>query len=303
MDFPDWRSLVRAYLRARRQTLEPATTAGYYRNVLERLAGFLDDNEVACHAPLDELAVAVQDWVNARRWAASTRCTNLGIVRPFLEWAGRRGHITVGVHAELGNPRRPDPLPRALSPAQVSRLLDAVPDRRGRVIVLLEFQCGLRRAEVARLDVADVDLVAGSALVHGKGRVQRIAYLSGDTIDAVRLWMIERGPGPGALVCALDRPGRRLTPTWIGMLVSRWLSDAGLKTGPGDGVSGHALRHSCATAMLRNGGNIRVVQRAMGHRSIQTTARYLRADDDEVREAMAAVSTGRRRLTALEGSG
>lgn len=83
-------------------------------------------------------------------------------------------------------------------------------------------------------------------------------------------------------------------------MVSRWMMDAGLKHAPRDGVSGHALRHSCATKMLRDGRNIRVVQRAMGHKSIQTTARYLRADDDEVREAMAAVSTGTRRLTAVE---
>ena len=295
-----WPELVGAYLRSRRQTLEPTTTAGYYRYLLTRLAAHLDDNDVALDAELGVIAAAVDDWVGARRWAASTRCTNLGIVRPFLDWAGRRGHIVGGCGAELGNPRRPDPLPRALSAAQVDRLLQAVPDRRGRVIVLLEFQCGMRRAEVARLDLADVDLGERRVLVHGKGRVERVAYLSPETVDAIRLWMIERGPGPGALVCALDRPGRRLTPTWVGMLVSRWMVAAGLKTAPRDGVSGHALRHSCATKMLRDGSNIRVVQRAMGHRSIQTTARYLRADDDEVRQAMAAVSAGQRRLTAVE---
>jgi integrase len=298
-----WPDLVRAYLRARRQTIEAATSAVNYRYVLSVLARHLDAAEVDPHADIAVLAAAVADWTGARRWAPSTRCTNLGIVRPFLDWGARRGLITPGVAAELGNPRRPDPIPRALSTAQVAQLLTHVPDRRGRVIVLLEFQCGLRRAEVARLDLADLDLAAGSALVHGKGRVQRIAYLSADTIDAVRVWLVERGPGPGALVCAYDHPGRRLTPTWVGMMVSQWMADAGLKTAPGDGVSGHALRHSCATTMLRNGQNIRVVQRAMGHRSIQTTARYLRADDDEVREAMSGVSTGTRRLAAVEDAG
>lgn len=298
-----WTELSRAYLRSRRQTLEPTTTAGYYRYILANLAAHLADNDVALDASVDAVAGAVADWLGAKRWAASTRCTNLGIVRPFLDWAGRRGHITPGVAGELGNPRRPDPLPRALSADQVTRLLGHVPDRRGRVIVLLEFQCGLRRAEVAHLDLDDLDLEAGTALVHGKGRVERIAYLSAETIDAIRVWLVERGPGPGALVCAYDRVGRRLTPTWIGMLVSAWMTDAGLKTGPGDGVSGHALRHACATKMLRDGRNVRVVQRAMGHRSMMTTARYLRADDDEVRQAMAAVTSGARRLAAVEDAG
>lgn len=295
-----WSQLSHAYLRARRHVLEPLTTAGNYRYVLSNLGVFLEDNEVPPDGSLECLAAAVEDWLSAKRWAASTRCTNLGIVRPFFDWAGRHGHVTPGVAAELSNPRRPDPLPRALSADQVARLLATVPDRRGRVIVLLEFQCGLRRAEVARLDLADVDLAEGTALVHGKGRVQRVAYLSGETIDAIRVWLVERGLGPGALVCHLDRPGQRLTPTWIGMLVSAWMGAAGLKTGPGDGVSGHALRHACATKMLRDGRNVRVVQRAMGHRSMMTTARYLRADDDEVRAAMSAVSAGQRRLAAVE---
>lgn len=296
----DWPALVRAYLRSRRQTLEPTTSFGYYRNILERLGRYLDDNDVALDSSPVVIGEAVTEWLGARRWAASTRCTNLGIIRPFLDWAGRRGHIASGVAGELVNPRRPDPLPRALSTAQVARLLAHVPDRRGRLIVLLEFQCGLRRAEVARLDVDHVDQAEGTVLVHGKGRTERIAYLSADTLDALRLWLVERGPGPGALICAYDGAGRRLTPTWIGMMVARWMGDAGLKHAPRDGVSGHALRHSCATTMLRNGGNIRVVQRAMGHKNIQTTARYLRADDDEVRTAMAAVSTGTRRLSAVE---
>lgn len=298
-----WTSLIRAYLRSRRQVIEPITTASNYRYILTNLAGYLEDQQVPVDGSVDVIAGGVSDWLGARRWAPSTRCTNLGIARPFLAWAGRRGHIAPGVAGELGNPRRPEPLPRALNGDQVARLLQVVPDRRGRVIVLLEFQCGLRRAEVAKLDVDDLDLTDGSMLVHGKGRVERIAYLSAETIDAIRLWMVERGPGPGAVVCAYDQPGRRLTPTWVGMMVSRWMAQAGLKRAPRDGVSGHALRHACATKMLRDGGNIRVVQRAMGHKSIQTTARYLRADDDEVRAAMTAVSTGTRRLVALEDTG
>lgn len=297
-----WADLTRAYLRARRSTIEPTTTAGYYRWLLSNLADYLTDGEV----PMDDLEViagAVQDWIGGRRWAASTQCTNLGIVRPFLAWAARRGHLPAGVASELRNPRQPDPLPRAMSQAQVDRLLAHVPDRRGRVIVLLEFQCGLRRAEVARLDVGDVNMAAGTVLVHGKGRVERVAYLSDDTLDAIRLWLVERGPGPGALVCHLERTGQRLTPTWIGMLVTEWLRQAGLKHAARDGVSGHALRHSCATAMLRDGRNIEVVRRAMGHRSIKTTARYLRADDDEVRAAMQAVAPGRRRLFPVEEAG
>ena len=83
--------------------------------------------------------------------------------------------------------------------------------------------------------------------------------------------------------------------------MSRWMDDAGLKTGPRDGVSGHALRHTFATTMLRNGANIRVVQEAVGHSKITTTAVYLRADNDEIRAAMTGVTYGTRRLRAVAG--
>lgn len=298
-----WTDLTHAYLRSRRQVLEQTTSAKNYRYVLTNMARFLEDNEVPTGANLEVLAGVLDTWMLAKRWASSTRCTNLGIVRPFFDWAARRGHVASGVSAELSVPRRPDPLPRALSTDQVARLLAATPDRRGRVIVLLEFQCGMRRAEVARLDMSEVNLLEGTALVHGKGRVERIVYLSDETVDAIRVWLVERGSAAGALVCHLDHPGRRLTPTWIGMLVSAWMGDAGLKSAPRDGVSGHALRHACATKMLRDGANVRVVQVAMGHRSLTTTARYLRADDHEVRAAMSRVSAGQRRLVAVEDAG
>lgn len=296
-----WSGLVGGYMNSRtaRRRLAP-TSRATYRGVLTDLAGYLADTGARLASTPDELACAVDHWLEDRHWSANTCCTNLGIVRPFFNWAAQRGHVAGGVSALLANPRRTAPLPRAMSPKAVGALLGAVPDKRGMVIVLLECQCGLRRAEVAGLTMRDVDLVDGSILVHGKGGKERRVYPSAETMDAIRLWLVERGQSPGALICAYSSPGRHMTPTWIGIMVTRWMRDAGLKTAPRDGVSGHALRHTAATQMLRNGTNVRVVQAAMGHESIVTTARYLRADDPEVRTGMAGVpSYGPRRLRAV----
>ena len=294
-----WKSLALHYLRTRkaRRTLT-AGSRHQYRYVLVNFAEGMDGVPLA--TPAELLAGHVDRWLESHRWAISTICTNLGIIRPFLTWAGTAGYIAPGVASLVPNPRRPEPLPRALTTRHVQALLAVVPDARGRVIVLLEGQCGLRRAEVAGLDVTDVDLIDGSVrILHGKGGTQRRVYPSTETVDAIRAWMVERGPGPGALISSYDHPGARLTPTWIGMLVSRWMTEAGLKTMSGDGVSGHALRHTAATALLRDGTNIRVVQAALGHSSILTTARYLRADDPEVRAAMRRLTYGTRRLAAV----
>lgn len=295
-----WQSLALRYVRTRRNIT--AGTRMDYRYVLLDFAAAMAEVEFTVTA--DELIDAIDDqWLARRQWAPSTVCTNLGIVRPFLDWVARRGFLVGGVASELHNPRRPAPLPRALNQYQIEALLAHVPDRRGRVIVLLEWQCGLRRAEVTKIDMVDIDGDGGTIRVHGKGGKERVVYPSAETVDAIRAWLIERGAGPGPLICALHGPHRRLTPTWVGMLVASWMVDAGLKTNPGDGVSGHALRHTCATQMLRDGTNIKVVQTALGHESLQTTARYLRADDPEVRAAMTRLTHHTRRLAVVRNAG
>lgn len=298
-----WKSLAHEYLRSRaaRHGLAHQSRKNYAYTLTD-FTDFLTGRNVRHDTPAPALAVAVDTWLESRGWSATTCCTNLGIVRPFLDWCGTRGLITAGVPALLRNPRRPRLLPRAQSTSQVSRLLAHVPDRRGRAIVLLMAQAGLRRAEVSSLTMGDVDLAEGAVLVHGKGGKERVVYLSDETVDAVRSWLVERTLVPGALISSYEVPGKAVTPTWVGILVVRWMRDAGLKTMPNDGMSGHALRHSAATNMLRNGANIRVVQEALGHESITTTARYLRADNDEVRQAMQNLNYGSRRLRAVKDS-
>lgn len=294
-----WKALADGYLRSRaaRHGLAHQSRKNY-GYVLTDFTRFADGRRVRTDTPAAELAVLVDTWLESRGWAATTCCTNLGVVRPFLDWCGTRGLVTAGVAPLLRNPRRPRLLPRAQSTSQVARLLAHVPDRRGRAIVLLMAQGGLRRGEVARLMMGDIDLADGRALVHGKGGKERIVWLSDETLGAVRSWLVERTMVPGALISSYEHPGRPVTPTWVGILVARWMEDAGIKTMPHDGMSGHALRHSAATNLLRAGANIRVVQEALGHESITTTARYLRADNDEVRQAMRALSYGSRRLRA-----
>lgn len=322
MGRPVWAGLGSDYRRARRElkTISPKS-AHNLLYVLSDLCGWLDGaptvgplrrgpapRPVGPHADAAEIAQAVEGWVVAHTaWSPSTICTQLGLVRPFLEWAAARGRMTGGVAGQLRNPRKPKLLPRALPARAIDRLLAVVPDSRGRAVVLLEAQCGLRRAEVAAVRwPTDLDMTEGALMVHGKGGVDRVVWLSDETLDAIRVWLNERGAWAGPLI-SRTADGKAfprtvpMTPTRIGYMVTGWLSDAGLKTMPYDGVAGHALRHTAATQLLRDGANIRVVQSALGHASITTTARYLRVEDDEVREAMRGLSYGRR-LRAVDGA-
>lgn len=157
-------------------------------------------------------------------------------------------------------------------------------DLRETLMLRLAGEVGLRRAEVARVHTRDlVDGLSGAQLiVHGKGNKKRTVPLSQGLGDLIRLGA--EGHTPGASPTGWLFPdgfGGHLSPTYVGILVSRLLPD---------GLTMHTLRHRAATRAYRGTRNIRAVQQLLGHSSLATTARYTQVDDDEVRAAMMAAA-------------
>lgn len=152
---------------------------------------------------------------------------------------------------------------------------DRPKDRRDRAILRTLFDLGLRRAEVAALDLADLDLAAGRLLVLGKGRTEKVPLsLPAETVAVLRGWLAARGEAPGPLFFGLDRarngrPGRRLTGSGIWRIVRARGAAVGLVVRP------HGLRHLAVTTALDvSGGDIRAVARFSRHRDLRTVTRY-----------------------------
>lgn len=143
---------------------------------------------------------------------------------------------------------------------------------RDRAILRLLFDLGLRRAEVCRLDVGDVDFEGEAISVLGKKRTQKeLRTLPGPTIQALRAWMEVRGTEPGPLFVNCSRAHReeRLTPTGLTVMVKDLGERIGLKVTP------HALRHAAITAALDlTGGDVRAVQRFSRHRDVRILTVY-----------------------------
>jgi len=162
--------------------------------------------------------------------------------------------------------------------------------RRDLAAVRLLYDLALRRVEVSRLDVEDVDLGAGTVAVLGKGRTERaILSLPEPTAAALRGWLDVRGTDPGPLFLNFDRAGkgRRLSGTSIYRMVRKLGAAVGLAVRP------HGLRHAAITEALdRTNGNLREVQRFSRHRDPRTLTRY-----DDNREDLGG------RVAALVASG
>jgi integrase/recombinase XerD len=140
---------------------------------------------------------------------------------------------------------------------------------------------GLRVGEIVALDVADLDLDAGTVSVPGKGGKRRTVYLVDISRQRLADWLAVReraaGEGETALFVVLDRAkrftGRRMTRRAIEALTDRYLERLGLKRG---GISCHSLRHSAAVWARAFGAAVDALADMLGHASVDTTRIYAR---------------------------
>ena len=175
-----------------------------------------------------------------------------------------------GVVEQIPYGKKPKTLPAVLSRAAVATRCDALPDNRLRVLVRTAYAGGLRAGEAVRLRVADRD--SSRLLLHvrqGKGRKDRLVPLSPLLPEELRAYGRRYRPAdwlfPGL------QAGR---PVSLGN-VQRQFAAVVRPLGWSQKVSRHTLRHSYATHLLEAGVDVITVQHLLGHRDLQTTARYL----------------------------
>ena len=272
---------IRTYLRQR------VNSGSYNRKSLASVRGrlrTLDDS--FGRRPLDQFTRrAIDRWLaTLGHLAPSSRSSYLASVRTFTAWLTREGHVSADPCAGVPSIRRPRSIPRAQPPAAVAAILAACADSRDRAIVWLEVGCGLRRAEVARLDWDDYDPEGATLLVRGKGGHERLLPVPEPVALALAAVRTRGNTGP---IIRNKVTGGRISIEWVGARVSELMREAGLKQAPYDGVSGHALRHTAASDVLDRCHDLRVVQEMLGHQHLATTSIYLRrASITQLRDAM-----------------
>ena len=244
--------------------------------------------KVVCDDPAKVNRAHVAKWLATPNLSAAYRRSRVSTLRGFTKWCVLNGYMKVDPAIAAKAPPVPAALPRALTPGQVAKVLSACPDSRARVVVLLMAQEGLRRKEVAEMQVADVDLANSSVLVRGKGgagQVTRMLPLSDETRQALDDYLTECPASFGPLVRSKVHPDRGITAHSLGEMVSEVMQSAGVHV-VGDGKSGHALRHSMAHHMIDNGATVLEVKAALGHATVKTTEVYLRGRVEDLRTAM-----------------
>lgn len=282
--------IVRRYVRYLR--LERS----YSDNTLEAYRH--DLNYLLCHLQsegTDPLGVKLE---NLDHFAASLHEHGIGAksqarilsgVRSFYRYLVLDGYIEVDPTELLVSPHLPKHLPEFLSTEEVDRLeaavdLSAKEGHRNRAIIEMFFSCGLRVSELTNLKLSGLFLEQRFIRVLGKGNKERLVPISERAIHELNLWFDDRKrldikPGEEDYVF-LNRRGHHLTRVMILIMVKRLGEAAGIRKT----ISPHTLRHSFATALLRGGADLRVIQELLGHASIGTTEIYTHLDDETLRQ-------------------
>lgn len=277
--------LVLKYVRERsaRGELVGATAQQYRSRLLDFAQSVPDGAQVITRR-------VVEKWLERDGLSVHYRRARLSAVRGFTKWCVLNGFMDKDPCLGIGLPRLPDLLPRYLSAEEMANLMRECGDTRTRLAALLMCQEMLRRGECARLLIGDIDLGKRIISVRGKGgrgEITRREPITDETYAVLRAYLAETRQHAGPLFRSRRDVNKPVTGPTLGEDVTKAMYRAGVKHYAFDGRSPHALRHTGAQDLADAGVDMRVVQKALGHRSIRSTELYVRGDVNGLREAMA----------------
>jgi len=207
--------------------------------------------------------------LNERKLTAQTVAGRITALRFFFVKVLRRPYQEL----DLVYPKLPDRLPTVLSEDEVAKLIESASNAYHRVMLTTLYATGMRRTELSRLKVEDID--SQRMVIHvrqGKGGKDRDVTLSPRLLEILRDYWKWRKPQV-YLFPSLQRkrPGLPITDRAIYHAVRAAAQRAGIKKK----ISPHVLRHSWATHLLERGTDLKTIQMLLGHVDLEATTIYL----------------------------
>ncbi len=225
-------------------------------------------------------AVARQDVIRylnhlmfERNLSKATASNVLSVLKSFYRFMVENGHLETSPTRGISSIRLDKKAPVYLTIQEMHDLIDTAVDSRDRIIVRMLYATGVRISELLNIRKRDIDFERRTIKVFGKGAKERIVLISSEMADEL------------AQYCERERLGNDgrlfdLTPR----TVQRDIKVLALRAGIAKNVTPHKLRHSFATHMLQNGGNVVAIQKLLGHASLNTTQIYTHYNVDDLKE-------------------
>jgi len=235
----------------------------------------------------------VTDYLMAQRkrgLSARSVARHLAAIRMFYRFLYREKLVPNDVTQLVDTPKLWRRLPATLDYAEVDKLLDAPKPGtklglRDKAMFEFMYATGLRVSEIAALKLSDVNAEAGFLRTVGKGNKERIVPVGKQALEWLERYCRDSRPFFGKTTPTrgeifLSSRATGLSRKTIWHLIKKYAREAGL----GKNITPHTLRHSFASHLLQNGGDLRVIQEMLGHADISTTQLYTHVDQRRLKD-------------------
>ena len=284
-----WTDSFLEYLKSERND-SPATIESYAKD-LSMFQNFLEEqNPDASWTAVQ--ADDVREWViflmDEMKLTAASVNRKLSAMRTYYKYLRRMGWVKINPMEKVVAPKKKRALPYYVRESEMDRLLELTAEDksfkgiRNRLILMMFYETGIRRAELLGLTDASVDLAAKQVKVTGKRNKQRIVPFGGELEEEIRAYRVARE----------EALGRRDFPTFFVTEKGTAMGEAQVGKVVKDNLSlvttikkrsPHVLRHSFATAMLNNNADLTSIQKLLGHESVATTEIYTHVSFEELK--------------------
>lgn len=289
MNSESWTDSFLEYLKSERN-FSNCTLESYSHSLLE-CKRFLDSlNENLSWATVD--ASVIREWIvymlDEQNLSKGSVNVHLSALRSFYKYLRMMSLVDANPMAKVTGPKNKKPLPSFVKEGDMNRLLDIMSNDDSykgvlnRLIIMMFYETGMRRAELQTLKDSDVDLAAKQLKVLGKRNKQRIIPFGEELEREIRTYKELRESVKASSVeeFLLTEAGKPVTYEFLGRVVKESLSlvTTQQKRTP------HVLRHSFATAMLNNDADLGSIQKILGHQSLATTEVYTHLSFEELKD-------------------
>ena len=272
-------------------TSEARLSAGTVRNYLGDLGDFCEYLEQQHVDSLEDVTSReVRSWQIMhmdRQEAPGTVKRRLSSLSNFFRYLRRHDYLHADVMANVTVPKQPRHLPVFFKEKEVERLYEDglfAPDfagQRDALMLRMLYETGIRRSEIIGIRESSVDLTAMTIKVRGKRDKDRIVPIELELAHNISRYLALKYQTWGASEWLLvNDKGEQLTANKVYTTVKRYMT----LVSNADRISPHVFRHSFATHILDNGGNIQAIKELLGHADLSTTEVYTHVTREHLKE-------------------
>lgn len=260
------------------------STQRFYRERLSLFLTWCDNNNVVSLQDLTHIHIR-QYIVSLRERGVSSayQHNTARAIKAFLNYCVRDELIAATPFAKVPMPKLQRKILPALTPNEIRRILDKCHNERDETIILFLLDSGVRASELIALRVGDVDLSTGCVNVRqGEGQKDRVTYVGVRVRKQVKRYLVvERGnPDAAAPLFSSERGSDTLTYFGLAQMLKRLRKATGIAI-----CSAHTFRRTFAINCLRNGMDIFVLAKLMGHADLTVLRQYLALVQDDLQKA------------------